>query len=110
VKRLKLIGKVLPIKDTIDGVINDIFGKQHPLLPKLIQNWGKIVGAKFSNMSNPYKIVRIKEKGKQINVLHINIENSVVAMEFTFQQDIILERIAVFFGFRAIEQIKINRV
>ena len=92
----------------VDKIIKKIFKRQHPLLAELIVNWGKIVGIKYSKHSYPMKIITSKEKGNSISILQIAVENPSLSMEMSFQQDIILERIAIYLGYKAIHKIKLN--
>ena len=96
-----------PISDDIKNIIKKIFNTQHPLLAEIIVNWSKIVGLKFSRNSTPIKINTSKEKGLLINILHIEVENASISMEMSFQQEIIIERIAVYLGFKAIHKLRL---
>lgn len=96
-----------PIAEEVNKIIFNIFKKQHPILAAIIVNWGKVVGAKFSLKSSPLKIVSQKEKGKNFNILYISTSDSSISMEMMFQQEIILERIAVYLGYKGIHKLKI---
>lgn len=96
-----------PIADDVNKIIRKIFTRQHPLLTEIIINWHKIVGLKFSHKANPLKISTSKEKGLKINILHIQVENSGLSLEMSFQQEIIIERISVYLGFKAIHKLRL---
>jgi hypothetical protein len=96
-----------PIADDVNKLIHNIFKKQHPILAELMINWGKIVGIKYSSKSDPLKIVTSKENGKQINILHVAADNSSVAMEIAYQQELMIERIAIYLGYKGIHKIKL---
>ena len=96
-----------PISEDINKIIRKILTKQHPLLTEVIMNWPKIVGNKFSYKANPLKISTSKEKGLKINILHIQVENSGLSLEMSFQQELIIERIAVYLGFKAIHKLRL---
>lgn len=96
------------LKDDIYLIIKRIFGRQHPLLPRIMTNWPKIVGLKFSSASYPLKISKSRDKGKEINILHIQVKNSSIALEISFQQEIIIERISVYLGFKAINSMRVT--
>lgn len=99
---MKLIG------EEINKKIYNILKKKNPILAELIIDWKKIVGEKFSKNSIPTKIIRSKESGKYINILYINTENSSVAMEISYQKEIILERISVYMGYKSVDKIIIT--
>ncbi len=90
----------------INIIIKRIFGKQNPSLAEIMINWNKIVGSKFSNKTVPIKISTIKERGKAINILYVQAENSSIALEISFHQQIIIERISVYLGFKAIHSLR----
>ena len=84
-----------PIVDEVNKLVRNVFKRQHPVLAEIIVNWGKIVGVKFSQNSIPLKITSSKERGKKINILYISSENSGASMEIAYQQELIIERIAI---------------
>lgn len=98
---MKEIGK------EINKIVARIFRKKDPILAELITNWPSIVGTKFSTKSYPIRISSSKEKGAKRSLLVIGVENSSLSMEMSFQQDIIIERIAVYLGYKAIHKIRI---
>lgn len=96
-----------PLGDEVNKIIRGIFRKQNPILAELIVQWPKIVGAKFSTSSFPIKITRYTENRQKKSQLHIGCQNSALSMEMSFHQDIIIERIAVYLGYKAIHKVKI---
>ncbi|MFY9589375.1 DciA family protein [Rickettsia endosymbiont of Halotydeus destructor] len=96
-----------PIKDNLDLIIRRALSKQHPLLPDIMINWSKIVDSKISTRTHPLKVTTGIHKGQKINILHIQTENSSIALKISFQQEIILERIAIYLGFKAIHTLRI---
>lgn len=96
------------VSNYVNNIIRKIFNKKDPLLAEIIINWSKIVGIKFSKTSSPFKISTSREKGIRINILHVEVHNSGLAMEMSFQQEIIIERITVYLGFKAIHKLSIS--
>jgi hypothetical protein len=96
-----------PIKDNLDLILRRVLNKQHPLLAEIMINWNKIVGSAVSAKTHPLKITYGFDKGRKVNILHIQTENSSIALEISFQQEIILERIAIYLGFKAIHTLRI---
>lgn len=96
-----------PLIADVNKIIRKIFGRKNPILAELIINWGKIVGVKFSHQSVPLKIISSYEKGQKINILYIEIENSSLSMEMSYQQDVIIERIAVYLGHKGIHKMRV---
>jgi len=95
-----------PIIDSINRIIYKIHKKKNPLLAEIIINWQKIVGTKYMNNSFPLKINTVREKNKKLNILMVEVNNSSTSVEITFQQDIIIERLAVYMGYKAIDKIR----
>jgi hypothetical protein len=96
-----------PLITDVNKIIRKIFGRKNPILAEIIINWDKMVGIKFSRKSRPLKIANSYERGQKINILYIEVENSSLSMELSYQQDIILERIAVYLGHKGIHKIRI---
>lgn len=75
---------------------------------RLIQDWPQIVGSHLSRVSSPQKIAFEMNK-KTDGVLHVEVL-SASAPEFQHFQPMILERIATYFGYKAIGRIVIHQV
>ena len=95
-----------PIINTVNNIIYKIYKKKNPLLANIIINWQKIVGAKYMNNSFPLKINTVSEKGKKLNILMVEVNSSSTSVEIAFQQDIVIERLAVYMGYKAIDKIR----
>ncbi len=96
-----------PLIDDVNKLLYKIYKKHNPALAQIIFNWQKIVGPKYSKHSWPFKINMIREKQKKINILSVEINDSSLSMEMSFQQDIIIERIAVYLGYKAVHKLRI---
>lgn len=94
------------IINSVNKIIYKIYKNKNPLLAEIIINWQKIVGIKYMNNSFPLKINTIRQEKKNINILTVEVNNSASSVEMTFQQDIIIERLAVYMGYKAIDKIK----
>jgi len=96
-----------PISEAVNQLIRRILVKKDPILTEIIINWAKIVGHKFSKNTAPMKITRGFEKNSKVNILHIETSNPSLSMEMAFQQDIIIERMTIYLGFKAIHKLKL---
>lgn len=96
-----------PIQNEINQILRKIFRRKHPILAELIINWEKIVGIKFSKNTEPVKITTSKDKGIKINVLQIKVNNSSLSVELSFMQDVLIERISLYLGYKGVHQIRI---
>ena len=95
------------VSDEVNKLLRNVLKKQHPILSEIMMNWGSVVGGKFSSNSVPWKIMRAKESRHQINILYIMADNSSVAMELAYQHNLIIERITIYLGYKAIHKVKI---
>jgi len=96
-----------PLTDSIDKIIYNVYKSKNPILAELATSWGQVVGAEFNSRSSPVKIVSSFNKGQRINILYISVENSSVSLELAYQQELIIERVAIYLGYKAIHKIKI---
>ena len=105
-----------PIKlaDSLQGVNKSLENKFFKINFVIYSKWAEIVGAFFAKHSRPEKITTIPKPAidggieYQENILHVNLA-SAAAVEFQHFQNKILEKINSFFGYQAIQQIKINQ-
>ncbi len=95
-----------PLLGQVNNIIYKIFKNQNPTLAKIIIKWPEIVGTKFSDKVWPQKITHSRERGKKINILYVETENTAISTEIAFQQDIIIERIAVYLGYKGVHKIR----
>lgn len=94
-----------PISNEIDKVLRGVFARHSKTFAEIMINWPKITGLAFGAITSPYKIATATEKKRKINILYVKVDNSSTGLEFTYHQDIIIERIAVYFGYKAIDKI-----
>lgn len=73
----------------------------------LILNWRKIVGIEISECTKPKKI----SYAQNINsgVLHLVVINGSKALEIQHMTSLIIEKITMFFGYKAVYGIKIKQ-
>ena len=96
-----------PIQNEVNQILRKVFRRQHPILAELIINWDKIVGIKFSKTTEPVKITTSKEKGAKTNILQVKAYNASISVELSFMQDVLIERIALYLGYKGVHKIRI---
>lgn len=104
-KKRKYSGSVA-LSSSLNFVTNPIFKKRGFVENKIITDWDLIVGKDLGNCSTPKKISFAKEQ-KSNGVLHVEVYDSGIAMEMTYMEPVIIEKISVYFGYKAIQKIKI---
>jgi hypothetical protein len=72
---------------------------------KLITQWNQLVGPQFSEVSLPIKL-SFPPNQKRGGTLTVKIEGS-LATQFQHIQDVVLERINAFFGYKAVDRIRL---
>ena len=106
--------KTLKIGDSLKNVNNKFLQKFGKLEYVIHSKWGEIVGNFFVEHSEPLKIQSIlepnnnNEERKYLKYLHVNVTPS-AAVEFQHFLNIIKEKINSYFGYKAIEGIKIHQ-
>ena len=95
-----------PIIENVNKIIYKIYKNKNPVLAEIIINWQKIVGAKYSHNTLPLKISTTRDKIQKINILMVEVNNAATSVEIAFQQEIIIERLAVYMGYKAINKIR----
>jgi hypothetical protein len=97
-----------PIK--IGGLLNDVtketFRKRGFAEAKLITDWEVVVGKELAKYSSPIKISFPKGK-RESGTLHIRIFGS-LATEMQHMEPMIIEKIATYFGYKAVSSIKLK--
>ena len=106
--------KPIKLADSLQGFNKNLVNKIGKVDYIIYSNWAKIVGKFFVKYSKPEKITTMPHSSKsheferKKRILHVNVYSGIV-IEFQHFQNKILEKIKSFFGYQAIQQIKINQ-
>jgi len=100
------MSKVKPLSDIVPKITKDIFGKKNMLFGKLLSQWTEIVGKDLAERAVPTDIKYPKKDYKNQATLHLSVRSS-HATEISMQKDLIIERLNMFFGYKAVKDIKI---
>ena len=85
-------------------LVKPVFKSRGLMEGKIITHWPQIVGEKFAHMSFAEKITFPKGKRSE-GTLHLNVTSS-GALLFQYAQDLILERVNTFFGYKALSKLR----
>ena len=99
---------MIEISEHINSILRSVFSGHDKTFSEIMINWPKIAGVRFSTSIIPSKITTVTEKGQKKKILHVKATNTTTSLEFTYHQNIILERIAVYFGHKAIDKLSIK--
>ena len=106
--------KPIKLADSLQGFNKNLVNKIGKVDYIIYSNWAEIVGKFFVKYSKPEKLTTMPHSPKnqefeqKKRILHVNVYSGVV-VEFQHFQNKILEKINSFFGYQAIQQIKINQ-
>ena len=100
-----------PLSDLVPALTKDIFGKKNLLFGKMLAQWAQIAGPEIAAIALPldlkFQRKAEKEKGGSAQaVLHLAVKPA-SALELSYQKNLLIERLNVFFGYPAIKDIKI---
>ncbi|MBQ4875062.1 MAG: DUF721 domain-containing protein [Rickettsiaceae bacterium H1] len=91
----------------LDKLIKPISYRFGILETTLKLNWSKLLHEPLSLYSKPYKISF--DKYSKHNTLYITAENGNTAIEIQYLIPVLIEKIAILFGYKAIHKIKIRQ-
>ena len=86
------------------NLVKPVFKNRGLMEGKIITHWPQIVGEKFAQMSFAEKITFPKGMRSE-GTLHLNVTSS-GALLFQYAQDLILERVNTFFGYKALSKLR----
>lgn len=89
-------------------IAKPILGKKGFSDIDIIVNWEGIIGNKLSRNVKPLKLVFSKGK-REGATLHVLVSGGAFATELIHNKQYVLERINTFFGYRAVNDIKIKQ-
>ncbi len=108
VKRMRQSTKNIPrrLGFYTQKMVKPVFAARGLLEGKIITHWSQIVGERFADLSLPEKITFPLNK-KTEGTLHLSVTSS-GALFLQYTQDLLLERINVYFGYKAVSKIKMT--
>jgi len=92
----------------LDIVTKPVFLKRGFAENRIITDWVKIVGEATAACSIPRKLTFARDK-KSNGTLYIEVSNSGLATEIVYLESVILEKIACYFGYKAVSRLKITQ-
>lgn len=93
------------IKAVVNRVVNPIAKKRGIIHGKIILEWEKIVGHQYATYCAPLKI-SFRQGYRTYGTLHMKVNPS-HALLVNHSQDLIIEKINTFFGYKAVNKITI---
>jgi len=94
------------LSHALDIITKPVFLKRGFAENRIITDWSKIVGDSISACSVPRKLTFLKDKQSN-GTLYVEVSNSGFATEIVYLEPTILEKIACYFGYKAVSRLKI---
>ncbi len=87
-------------------IVKPVFKARGLMEGKIITHWSQIVGERFSRLALPEKITFPRGK-QQEGTLHLSVTSS-GALLLQYAQDLILEQVNMFFGYKAVSMLRMT--
>lgn len=98
------------MSEMLPALTKDVFGRKSMLFGKMMAGWADVAGAEIAAKTTPLDLKFQKRpegtKGGGQAVLHLAVQPA-FALEFSYQKNLLIERLNMFFGYGAIKDIKI---
>lgn len=116
-----LVNRPRPVSDLVPQLTTGIFGKTNMLFGKMLAEWTAIAGEEIAGQSTPLELKfsrtgsgRSAKDGKAVKTdktppkatLHLAVQPA-YALELSYQKNLLIERLNMFFGYGAIKDIKL---
>ena len=110
-----------PVSDLIPNLTKGIFGRTNMLFGKMLAEWVHIAGEEISSQTTPMELKFSRTSGKATKgkdgkpkadktppkaTLHLAVQPA-YALELSYQKNLLIARLNVFFGYGAIKDIKL---
>ena len=108
IRKRKRGGGPRALAASLASATSDIFRKRGFADGAILKDWPTIAGEHLARHTQPEKITHPKAQGSG-GTLYLTIENGSVALELQHLEPLLIERINGFFGFKAVEKLKITQ-
>lgn len=98
---------LLRLGDALPGITTPAFKKHGFHEARLIRDWPAIVGESLASQSRPQRLIFPRDK-KTDGTLRVEASPG-FALEMQYMESMILERIAAYFGYRAVTRLQIKQ-
>ncbi len=94
------------ISKITDKVTKPIFRKRGFGEAAILHEWETVVGPEVAHFTCPERLAKSRQEGRGA-ILHLRVANGAYATQLIHQEPQLIERINGFYGYNAVEQIKI---
>ena len=97
---------LIKASDAMNDMVKKLLGSHSFIEIDIIKNWERIVGEDLAEISVPQKI-DFKKGSRDEGVLTLMVVSGGFALELSQNERVIVEKINTYFGYKAVEKIKI---
>ncbi|MDX2049593.1 MAG: DUF721 domain-containing protein [Rickettsiaceae bacterium] len=97
------------LDESLKIILKNFFQKKGDIFSEIASSWTNIVGPEYSKIAVPSNIKYYKTSQGKKTELVLYARNNVNLIELKFAENIILERIRDYFGYIAVNSLKIKR-
>ncbi len=90
----------------MEGLVQKLLGSKGLIQTDILRNWQKIVGENLAHCTLPQKLDFKKDKRDE-GTLFLIVSSGALALEVSQKTPIIIEKINTYFGYKAVNHIKI---
>jgi hypothetical protein len=98
-------GGLRPLGFCIDKAIAPVLKQRGFAESRLLTDWALIIGEQLASQTCVERI-RFPKQGHIDGVLYVKVYHSGLVTELVYMEPILIEKIATYFGYRAVEKIK----
>lgn len=95
-----------PLSMALDHSSKPLFAKRGFVQTRIIHDWSHIIGKALAQFSQPNKLSFQKDK-RSGGMLYIEVYDSGMATQMAYLEPMIIEKIATYFGYKAVSKIKL---
>jgi len=98
-------GRTKTLSSSVSWITKSAFGKRGLAAGIIVKDWTEIAGKELARYSQPERIT-YPGRERIEGTLHLRIDHSSIAPELQHLEPLVLERINVYFGFKAVARLK----
>ena len=106
--KIKRGGGPRAIAQSLSAVTKGVFSKRGFADGAILKDWAVIAGEHLARHSQPERIIHPKSPGSG-GALHLTIDSGSMAIELQHLEPLLIERINGYFGFKAVDRLKITQ-